>query len=216
MFAAWVACFFCALWGLIYTAMNKLKNFIEGSKTFDSFAFKGLYSMPNDDFMGLYEHFLETGENLLDSYSRIIYLEWDIAEYREEWHNYMYDENESNILLDDLDRLNRIYYFSPEKHKQYKEFIEKQRQQNASLLSGIDRMIACNYTNRSDVRAAIFKKYGKQCLSCGSKENISLDHIMPVTKGGLNDLDNLQPLCKSCNSRKATKVIDYRVEEERR
>ena len=72
------------------------------------------------------------------------------------------------------------------------------------------RLDACKFTSRKDVKDYIYLKYGKKCLCCGSEKNISLDHIVPIKKGGKNTLDNLQPLCKSCNSKKGVKVIDYR------
>lgn len=50
---------------------------------------------------------------------------------------------------------------------------------------------------------------GDKCVSCGS-EKITLDHIIPVSEGGNHTVDNVQPLCQSCNSSKRTKVIDYR------
>lgn len=53
-------------------------------------------------------------------------------------------------------------------------------------------------------------KYGNRCLCCGSTESLTADHIVPLKLGGTNYISNIQPLCKSCNSRKGAKVMDYR------
>ena len=43
------------------------------------------------------------------------------------------------------------------------------------------------------------------CVSCGSSENLEIDHIKPVSKGGNSEPENLQLLCRSCNrSKRAT------------
>ncbi len=55
--------------------------------------------------------------------------------------------------------------------------------------------------------------YNFTCLRCGKKEpeiKLTRDHVLPLELGGQNTIDNIQPLCKSCNSRKYTKHIDYR------
>jgi len=55
--------------------------------------------------------------------------------------------------------------------------------------------------------------YDYHCLRCGRREpeiTLHVDHIRPVSKGGSNDIDNIQPLCRSCNSCKHTRRIDYR------
>lgn len=44
------------------------------------------------------------------------------------------------------------------------------------------------------------------CWICLSTENLSVDHIIPVTRGGTNDISNLTTLCKSCNSSKGNKT----------
>lgn len=54
-------------------------------------------------------------------------------------------------------------------------------------------------------------KYNYRCLCCREKKPLTIDHIVPLSKGGTHSIDNVQPLCKSCNSKKMTKTIDYRI-----
>lgn len=52
--------------------------------------------------------------------------------------------------------------------------------------------------------------FGSACLRCGATGILSVDHVVPVSKGGTNDIGNLQPLCKPCNSTKHDYATDYR------
>ena len=60
-------------------------------------------------------------------------------------------------------------------------------------------------------REAVFRRDGYRCQMCGaSRDNgaeLELDHITPVAKGGTNDIDNLQTLCKECNRNKADLIL---------
>lgn len=59
-------------------------------------------------------------------------------------------------------------------------------------------------------------KYDDHCLMCGKQEpeiKLTVDHIVPVSAGGSNCIDNLQPLCKSCNSLKHRGIVDLRRKE---
>jgi 5-methylcytosine-specific restriction endonuclease McrA len=51
--------------------------------------------------------------------------------------------------------------------------------------------------------------FGNACLACG-RTDIHIDHVVPLIRGGTNWLENLQPLCPSCNTSKKDKTIDYR------
>ena len=51
-------------------------------------------------------------------------------------------------------------------------------------------------------RKNIIKRDGGKCLQCGSTENLTVDHIIPKSKGGSNKWENLQTLCYDCNQRK--------------
>ncbi len=53
-----------------------------------------------------------------------------------------------------------------------------------------------------------FKRlYSSNCAFCGSKQNITIDHIIPLSRSGNHSIGNLQSLCKSCNSKKQSRFI---------
>lgn len=54
-------------------------------------------------------------------------------------------------------------------------------------------------------------KFGNKCLWCekiGGK--LTVDHVVPISKGGSGFISNIQPLCPNCNSRKNNKILDFR------
>ena len=67
------------------------------------------------------------------------------------------------------------------------------------------------------IRQQVFARDYNICLCCGKKPHkgirlsLQVDHIIPVTMGGKNELSNLQTLCRNCNSAKHINTIDYRA-----
>ena len=52
---------------------------------------------------------------------------------------------------------------------------------------------------------------GNSCACCGSSNAIEKDHIKPIYQGGSDDIMNLQPLCKTCNTSKGPSSVDHRL-----
>ena len=48
-------------------------------------------------------------------------------------------------------------------------------------------------------RHRLYKRDGNQCTYCGCKKNLTIDHIIPKSKGGDNTWMNLVTCCSSCN-----------------
>lgn len=61
-----------------------------------------------------------------------------------------------------------------------------------------------------ELRMTVLKR-DRACRYCGiplTKLTVTLDHVIPVSKGGTNDLDNLVACCKKCNHDKDSMSAD--------
>lgn len=176
-----------------------LEKFISSSSSFDSFTFQGCYGMNKSNFIFAFEHFIDTGENFLDEYSELIWLNWNdgMEDYSEESilriRSLLNNEgfwNVKGFLSDaDIERI-QIGIKKAERDEKFKKSYEYARKE------------ASRYIANKKVREEVFAKHGKVCKHCSSENDLSIDHIIPVVRGGKNSIDNLQPLCRSCNSKK--------------
>jgi 5-methylcytosine-specific restriction endonuclease McrA len=60
---------------------------------------------------------------------------------------------------------------------------------------------------------ALVQWAGSTCLCCGKSygpNEPQKDHVVPLEQFGDDSIENIQPLCGSCNSKKSNKTIDYR------
>lgn len=118
-----------------------------------------------------------------------------------------YEENKEQFIkwqrewyVTNKDRLKpiRLDYYNTHK-QQYLEAVHRRRAliENAGTFTMAEFIAlceACNYI----------------CPACHEKAVLTVDHVVPLSKGGSNTIDNIQPLCGKCNRSKRRKTIDYR------
>lgn len=61
------------------------------------------------------------------------------------------------------------------------------------------------------IREEVYFKYGGCCAYCGTEieyKDMQVDHATPLSIGGVDDISNYMPACRSCNHYKATLDIE--------
>ena len=58
---------------------------------------------------------------------------------------------------------------------------------------------------------AVLQETDPFCVRCGTspEDGRVKDHIVPLCMGGSDGIDNLQPICRRCNSAKGTETINW-------
>lgn len=81
---------------------------------------------------------------------------------------------------------------------------------NAKLLKNRDRFLLeknVKGTHTMEEWLWLCSMFSNKCAKCGNGNvKLTKDHIIPLSKGGTNDIFNIQPLCQICNSKKNNKV----------
>jgi 5-methylcytosine-specific restriction endonuclease McrA len=56
-------------------------------------------------------------------------------------------------------------------------------------------------------RREVLRRDGHACQYCGSTKHLTLDHVLPRSKGGLHSWDNVVTACERCNSAKGDRLL---------
>lgn len=70
----------------------------------------------------------------------------------------------------------------------------------------LHRYVNLPYKKVALSRHNIFKRDGYKCVYCGSRENLTLDHVVPRSRGGRDSWHNLVTACQKCNTYKGDRT----------
>jgi 5-methylcytosine-specific restriction endonuclease McrA len=116
--------------------------------------------------------------------------------------------NKDRIRQRDKERYLKTLEYQKERQKSYnKAHPDHLRNVAARRRARVFNSGVCKVTDKD-----LLKITSSCCVTCGSLKDITVDHIIPLYRGGRHAIGNLQPLCKSCNSKKNTKtMMEWRV-----
>ena len=115
---------------------------------------------------------------------------WRFKEY---WYS-----DDDNLKVDEIEALINSYDLQlKKKSSEAKTAASANRVPDGSLRGVIPE----------DVRHKVWQRDAGMCRSCGAKTELQYDHLIPVSMGGANSVDNLQILCGPCNRRKGASVV---------
>ncbi len=123
-------------------------------------------------------------------------------------------------ISDEAKKLNRAMYHALRYQTHRSEMMAYNRNY---YLTHRDQLIeyAHNYRARRDEAVGTFtwQEFFEKCTAqdwkctyCGLEKPLTVDHMIPLSKGGSNSIDNITPACLTCNCSKGDKTYDEYID----
>ena len=112
---------------------------------------------------------------------------------------------------------NRKDYYNTHERKNYNYYQTHERARKLQQMGAMRyraRKMGAEGTHTLEEWEALKKEYIFRCAACGEQEpviKLTEDHIKPLSIGGSNCIDNIQPLCRTCNCKKGINFLKYNL-----
>lgn len=117
----------------------------------------------------------------------------------------VYQTSRDEFLPDEMDEvILRIKLHDIEESQE----INILRRKISNLITAIENKPTSNNRKRipDDIQMAVFSRDNGQCVKCDAQSELHFDHLIPISKGGSDTVENLQILCRMCNQRKSNNI----------
>jgi len=93
-----------------------------------------------------------------------------------------------------------------ENHPIHFKLVDEDLKINKPSIIRVPKYIKTDHQKVPLTKLNVMRRDGYACVYCGSnmKKNLTIDHVIPQSKGGGNKWNNLVTACKSCNNKKAS------------
>jgi len=114
-------------------------------------------------------------------------------------------------LLNKEKRLKQSLEWGRNNKEKTKKYKDKWRLNNKEKINFLKRLYIYRKKN-ADGKVSLkeivdlYEKI-KVCPYCNVNKTNTIDHIIPLSRGGSNNIDNLVPVCVNCNSSKGAKLL---------
>lgn len=111
-----------------------------------------------------------------------------------------------------LARSLRWHYANKEHLRAYNAEYAKKNKEYKTFKASTRRARQAGAQATAVLRKEIKRLYSSPCFYCESTQDITVDHLIPIGRGGSHSIGNLVSACRSCNVRKGNKLpIEYRI-----
>lgn len=100
------------------------------------------------------------------------------------------------------------YIDGRDKNQKWRNWVKNKR--NRLLRSKSPNTIGNHTYGEWETVKAQFNWTCPRCLKSEPEVSLTRDHIVPLSKGGSDNIENIQPLCLKCNLWKYTKIINFK------
>lgn len=78
---------------------------------------------------------------------------------------------------------------------------------NVPLMVVLKKFVKNIFSDLTPSRKRIFQRDNNACVYCNSKKDLTIDHLIPRSKGGQDTWENMVTACSPCNGRKGNKSL---------
>lgn len=112
-------------------------------------------------------------------------------------------------------KANTHYYDRPEVKERVRIHAAANQRRRYATEEGRQKELVRCHNRRAKIKGTVtlsewketLEYFDNSCAYCGSTDNITQDHIVPISSGGLNTKYNLVPACKTCNCSKYNRPL---------